>query len=479
MPSLLDLANETLYHIIGDIHPHDILNFALCRKQIYLLTQKTLQEHKSWKQTYTHVVLDGCHRHQNYSHPLQLIREVCMNWKIGEFPKSLRVECCDFDESESESDYEDIKQYEAEKREDDVTIQTIMQDIGNYVREKATTSADLPDITWKNLWSSIDIGNRAPMIGLLFLFFPNLEIICLNSYTWNASAMGGIVDMIASRDLHGNLARTEALTRVSEIQIFGGPNNVAGEDVEYLLPFAALPSLRTISGNFLSSFFDEPMGWPPGFRSSNVTEITLQRSGIETKDLTQLLSGVNNLKRFTYSHNAVLADDRASMEAHKIIGILLEHARHSLEYLSLTGDCHSHNADHDQHSNNGSLQGFSVLKEVLLHSAIYVDQVPYDGLSPDPDEGLYGPRNKDVIQALVDVLPPSIETVQLTGPYLLRRRLDHLLANLSKQKNLRIPKLNRITVLSQPWHKPIPGFESLTQTCNDVGVTLELVPEED
>lgn len=481
MPSLLDLANETLYQIIEDIHPNDILNFSLCRKEVHLLAREILQEHKSWQQTYTHVVLHGCHRHQNDSHPLQLIREICMDWKIGEFPKSLRVECCDVDENESDHE-DDDKKYEAEKRKDGITTQTIIQDIGSYIREKAMLSAHLPNLVLEELCISINKGYRAAMIGLLLLLLPNLETICFNSYTWNASSLDEILDTVASRDLYGHPARAKALTRLSQIQILGARDNVAGEDFWYLLPFAALPSMRTIFGTFVSSPDDKPMEWPPSFRSSHVTEITLQHSGIEVQHLTQLLSSVSALKRFTYSHNQGLDNDNASMKAHKIIGALLEHAEHSLEYLALTGHCDFRDAEEDKHYNKGSLQGFRVLKEVFLHSDIYVDQVPYDGSSPDPDEGIYGERSKDVIRALVDVLPPSIETVQLVGRRLsghLSGHLSHLLANLWEQKDLRLPKLNNITALMYYWHISSALVESLTQRCNNIGVRLEVGPEEE
>lgn len=477
MPSLLDFSNETLYLIIQNIHPHDILNFSLCRKEVHLLAKETLKEVKTWEQAYTHVVLHGCHRHRENSHPLRLIRDIYMDWRIGEFPKSLKVECCDFDafdENESGNEDED-KEYEVENREDDITTRTIMQEIESYTKDRAAKSGYLPSSELADLCGLIKEGCRAAMIGLLLLILPSLESISLLDYTWNASRLGDMVSTIAGQDLRRRPPRSNGLSKLSQIEILGSRENPEGEDFEFLVQFAALPSMRTLLGKYVEALDDDDsMIWPFGLRVSGVTEIILQHSAVGISPLTQIFSGIHALKRFTYSHSRLFFDN-SSMKAHKIIGALLEHARDSLEYLALTGHCSIRDSDEDDHYNKGSLQGFRVLKEAFLHSAIYVDQVPYDGSSPDPDEGIYGDRYQDAIRAFVDVLPGSIETVQLTGRDVVRH-LDGLLANLWQEKVLRLSNLNQIIIHAHPIH--LRGkVSSLTQLCDSIGVTLEIREE--
>ncbi|CAF9909913.1 MAG: hypothetical protein ALECFALPRED_006107 [Alectoria fallacina] len=471
MPLLLDFSNETLYLIIQNIHPHDILNFSLCRKEIHLLTKETLKEVKTWEQAYTHVVLHGCHRHQKNSHPLRLIRDIWMDWRIGEFPKSLEVECCNVDENKSDNK-DDDKENEAEQREDDNTIRTIMQDIESYTKQRAATTGYLPSSELDDFCDLIKKGYRAAMIGLLLLFLPNLEKLSLQDYTWNASRLGKMIGTIAGQDLRRNPPRSNGLSKLSQIQILGSEVNRQGEDFEFLVQFAALPSMRTLRGKYVVALDDDDsMIWPFGSRVSDVTEITLHQSAVGISPLTQIFSGIHALKRFTYSHGQFFPDN-STMKAHKIIGALLEHAGESLEYVALTGYCSDRFPEQDDHYNKGSLQGFRVLKEAFLHSAIHVDWVPYDGSSTNPDGGIYGDGYQEAIRALVDILPGSIETVRLIGEDVVRH-LDSLLANLWEQKHLRLSKLNNIIVHAHLMLAHRPWVRSLTQLCDSIGVTLE------
>ena len=472
MPSLSDLSNEILDTIIENIRPDDILNFSLSSKWIHLLTKKALDQHKSWSPVYTHIVLHGCHRHRNDCHPMRLIRDICLDWRIGEYPRSLSVECCGIDEYEDgETDSQNSdREDDAEETKDSSTIRIILQDIKCCIKDKAMSSGYLSKSEIDDLCWLMKEGYRAAMIGLLLLFLPNLESICFKNYTWNASRLSGIVNTVAGQDLDKQNPR--ALTKLSEIQIFGLGGDYKGEDLEFLVPFAALPSVRTLSGCFLEALDDDPMVWPFGPRVSNVTRIILNQSAVAVKPLTQILSGIDALKSFTYAHTRRLCD-RYPMKSHTVIGALHEHARDSLSHLALTGHCNPRDQEEDDHCNKGSLLDFKTLKEAVLDSAIYVDQVPYEGSSPDPDEGIYGDRLQDSIRALVDVLPPSLETLNLTGRDLVHH-VDGLLAKFGEQKDLRLPNLRKITLVVGLWHRKTFRFQHLTQMCDNVGVTLEV-----
>ena len=45
MKTFLDLANETLLHIIGDVQPEDILDVSLSCKFLHALARDTLAQH--------------------------------------------------------------------------------------------------------------------------------------------------------------------------------------------------------------------------------------------------------------------------------------------------------------------------------------------------------------------------------------------------------------------------------------------------
>ena len=95
MASLMKLANETLIQIIEDLHPEDILNFSLGCKDLGLLAQETLAQHRERQETYSDVILCGCHRHDDNPHPSTLIVEIYRDPRIAYFPRRLIIECCE------------------------------------------------------------------------------------------------------------------------------------------------------------------------------------------------------------------------------------------------------------------------------------------------------------------------------------------------------------------------------------------------
>ncbi|CAF9905735.1 hypothetical protein IMSHALPRED_003953 [Imshaugia aleurites] len=477
MPSLLDFSNETLYHIIEKISPSDILNFALCCSDLHRLAQKTLEMHGSWKQAYTSVVLRGCHRHPKRSHPLQLIRDICMDWRVGEFPKVLKVECCDkYEYNDGESDNEE--QHEESRiwrGEDSRTVTKLMAGIDGDIKDMALAPGFLPSSEVDDLCSLIRSGHKDAMIGLLLLLLPNLESICFEGYSWKADELSKIVAAIASPDLRGRPG-SKLLTKLSQIEVDTFSSFRGGENLALLTQFAALPSMRTLVGSHVKAFHNDPEIWRFGSRTSNVTEIIFQNiSRVTVALLRRILSGINALKRFTYDHFVGSHAD-SPMKAHRIIGALLEHAKDSLEYLALTGDSNTHDVEEDNHSNNGSLQGFTVLKDVVLPSEIYVDRAPYECEFP-PDADMYGRRPQDAVRDIVDILPPSIETVKLDGGYQLRY-IGKQLANLPDEMDLRFPELNKITILTKSYYGVSRVWtECLTKAYDRKGMKLEVVEE--
>lgn len=95
MATLLKLANETLFQVIEDVQPEDILNFSLTCKFLSVLSEDALAQHAAKRKTYSEVTLYGCHRHEEALHPLTLITEICKDPKIASYPRSLKIECCD------------------------------------------------------------------------------------------------------------------------------------------------------------------------------------------------------------------------------------------------------------------------------------------------------------------------------------------------------------------------------------------------
>lgn len=255
MPALLDLSNELLLKIIDQIHPDDIPNFSLTCKDIHHVAKDAVKVHLDREETYKDVVLDGCPRHEDYDHPLEFIKEMCMDWRIGEYVKNLRIECCSppvigRDNIPEEEYEEDLRKYEKELREDNVMSQTTMQVIQPYVEEKAVERKfTYPTrIDMELLCSEAASGKRMEMIALLLLFIPNLkslELIKCSPFTTHLKEM-----IFTISEEQWSFGVRKLLTNLESVMLEGDSDNRIAPALEPLLWFAAIPSVRTLHGHY-------------------------------------------------------------------------------------------------------------------------------------------------------------------------------------------------------------------------------------
>ena len=105
-----------------------------------------------------------------------------------------------------------------------------------------------------------------------------------------------------------------------------------------LIWLTALPSLQKLYGNYVGSHWQPAEEWIILPHTSNVTEIRLSNSAIQSEHLEQLFLAVRSLERFTYHHNEQMAG-AMKFKAHKILAALVRHAKHSLNFLALFGNC--------------------------------------------------------------------------------------------------------------------------------------------
>ncbi len=237
------------------------------------------------------------------------------------------------------------------------------------------------------------------------------------------------------------------------------------------MPFAALPSMRSIHGTFVEGQ-DLPTEWSFAPHTSSITEILLRHSAVRPECLAEMIGAIKVLKRFVYDYN-VNYDSGHAMEIENIIGILLEHGKHCLEYLAITGDWFLRIGERGSHPCKGYLRDFKVLKEVVLDSFVYVEPASYGdpGYIPDPTTR----NNGYIVRSLVEVLPPSIETIQLVGMQLLQH-VPLFLRHLLEQKALRLPKLRNL-IIRIPNYRPGSDWErNLRRGLGRVGVALAMYP---
>ena len=480
MNSLLEFTNELLYKIVDQVHPDDIFNFALSCRHLYRLAGEALSLHVERK-PYQNFILDGCHRHTHNLHPLEFMETLCMDWRAGEYVKTLRVECCQHpvEGSKKEDIEKDYTIYEDAVENDQQLCAAVMLRIESFIQEKIFESGvptlDRHDHVARSLHcdsnrkpkfcdvqylcDSAKSGDRGAIVALLLFFLPNLKALHFTEFSWYAAPS---LDRVIHSMAEPNTRTRTPLMELSKVHFEGAEGNSKGENFEALISFAALPSTRRISANFVEGRVDQMIDWSFPAHSSNVTEILLQHGQVKADFLRQLLIGVKQLKRFWYEHHDHDASEPSGrmMETQDIIGTLLEHAKHSLEYLSLTG------RPANIHSCKTSLRDFKILKEVVLESQIYVEELGpiHPELSPD--------SLQDLVR-LVYVLPPSTESIKLVGCFV----LDHapyLLHDLLEQKETLLPNLKNLKIWSFVRRPEANWVQRLWQRCEKVGVALHV-----
>lgn len=425
MPSFIELPNETLYTIVDNVHPDDIINFSLCCTRIRLLAKNAVSLHLQRKETFHngYLVLNGCYRHWNDSHPLRLIRDICMDWRVGEYPKHLMFSCCHYPikgsnlSPEEESEIEmDTKEWRFEKKQDSEFINKTMGVIQGYIEEKGLEFG----FDVRGWLSHVMNGDRAVMLALLFLFIPRLDILCLQEFTQDAMRLNSAI-----RSMPEQPGAKRFLMNLTEVRLMGAVENGQGEEFRSFMTFAALPSMRKVSGKLVQGFSEPRLELTNPSNTSNITEISLQ-----------------------------------NMELQKIVAALLRHAKHSLEYLQIIGRC-----EEDDDIDSRRLQSFEVLKDIRLSLPLYVELLLHREGSPE------NRVDRALVQPLVYALPLSIESVTLVGPV-----FDHastLLSDFAEEKNVRLPKLKKIDLVDrgsecdEGWAKP------LEEMCENMRVTLK------
>ena len=455
MPSLFSFSNELLYKTIDYLHPDDILNFSLSCKLIHVLANKdAVSLHLQRKKTYETMMLHGCHRHENNAHPLRLIEDICMDWRVGEYPKALTIECCSappnpqiFPDLE---DREDTRRYQYARTEDLAVTQAIMQCIQGYIEEKYTETGFLLPV--ESVLKASKRGERGAMLALVLLFSPNLESIRLVQF----SRASHLRQVISSMLDNWTPQARKALTKLARVDI-GKEDSTWPEDFQLLMSFAALPSMRKIFGTGLDGF-GEVEEWS-AHHTSTVEVVTIRASSVRAEYLVQLLVGIRSLKEFTYEHARFLRGVNG-METHKIIAALLQYAKHSLEHLTLLGN--RDDREIDETGNNGCLQGFNVLKDLCLSSDVYLNLAPFPGADGS---------GREAVQPLVNVLPPSIETVTVQRSELFGHALSFLV-DLSEKKHLRLPRFNKLKFIDTSHRRDYGWVPAAKGVCERVGVKL-------
>lgn len=292
------------------------------------------------------------------------------------------------------------------------------------------------------------------VLALLMLYLLNLRSITIfDSYKdRDIDCLKRLISDIANASTEHTRNRSTPLSKLSDVRLECQSTKDGASGLEWLSSFAGLPSLRRLSGNAVTGHCSKrsnPLQLSSGI---TLTDIEFTRSDIELGIFKYLLSRITSLQTFKYSYEG-LPHNRASWEPRNIIQLLKNYAAHSLEDLDLInlfGQGPGKKVKLDT-TFVDFLPGFHVLKRVRLDHSLFIENRPTPtfkkGRPHTLDLELYIMRYGNVeqkVHRLVDLLPASIEEVDLVSPCRGKAEALAMMEGLPELKPSRTPLLRAL-----------------------------------
>lgn len=179
MSKLLQLANETIFQIFESVTPDDITNSVLCCKDLHRLGQDALQLHRAWKKAFSDLSFQGCEQHELDAHPMDFLAEICNDWRISYYVRSMAI-ACSYDEERLWKEQTDrtitLKREERALVFDELYAQ-FGSDVQSLMAKFPHVLADYEgDDSGVYIWK----GEREPAFSLLLLLLPNLRSVSIS-----------------------------------------------------------------------------------------------------------------------------------------------------------------------------------------------------------------------------------------------------------------------------------------------------------
>ena len=371
------LPNEIILgvwpHVLA---PEDIANFALVSKRVFELGTAFLEEDRRLRSKYTIIKNDRDWDDCTLAH---LLNDVLTDPHIAFYVRHLHVYGC---RRSWEPPYGEIDDSGAE--EDVSYTQAYMNLFRNEIR-----SADYLLPSEINAWIQLlEKGHEGPIVAALLNLLSRLCTLNLDSIAFLTEQFT-VVHRILKK------FSSEPSPKLKNIYL-RGILAVENEDMPLVKLFLSLPSVEKITCFEFISIRRHvfPKLRIPGRiiapRSSLITELVFDSCRNITLGLSSLLGGIKALKKLTYVLRA------ATINAYSLRSTLIQHCRHSLQYLKLVRfNCEHGNARFT--GTLGSLHQFKSLKELDLDFSLMVN----------PDAGReFG---------IPDSLPNSIEAIHILG----------------------------------------------------------------
>lgn len=421
MVTFLGLPNELLLQVIDWTDPDDLESLSACCKQIHLLAEGRIKQHKTFKDRYTTITFDDADsKDRTVIHPFVLLESVLLEPRIAHYPSVINLRSWPTKPTRSPHYlYPHTLSLEVAQRR----AKTIHEEIKHcpYLR---------PDQNAHGLESEVQHGNPDAAIALLLTLFPNLQALHATQHLTLFTSVWNMILNIqhAQRKLPPDAKLSQAFSKLTQVDISPSSETLNIDRTENLVLLSGLPWIQTIrvSNMFCPNHRGIPSEYQ-GFVDVAATEVSIFESAIDPRILAGFLSNARSLKRFTYHHQP---RGTLYVEWNPLLlsNVLQKTASDTLQHLDLTSSVQDFHTTLDTSPQVCSLRGFSTLKKLRIDSAL---------LASDESYGISGTKG------LVDLLPSSLEELVIVDKSDEEKAMARF-EGLAELKQIFLPKLTRV-----------------------------------
>ncbi|KAL8845651.1 MAG: hypothetical protein Q9221_009185 [Calogaya cf. arnoldii] len=453
----MELPREIVLQVIEQVHPNDLDNIFLSCRTLFEFAKQVRKRHLEKKERYRTVILGDVHfttyrqfhdpnDKDNIVHPAFALRDLLHDREaMSDYCHTLRVGGLDADGQLRN------------KMTVVITKNTVLAGHGPKF-----PPSSVHHLNMSSQCQELADGNYGLPYFMMFAFLEQVQVIELvrlgnffdndNLGTWN---------LLLETD--EDTTFTPPMGQLQDLRIIGDQYEY-GEDLDKYSVFLKIPHLRTSYGYHVIAVGDElkylNTCWPI------LEELHFHAGAVDSGPMEYLLCGTNRLETFYYEKD--YSDDRP-WAPWQFISSLRKYALETLENLTLL-DCPGLGTDEGERPEETTLRDFKTLKHAAIEFSLFV--IPYRKATAEHQHHRKYESN-DRVSKLVDVLPPSLETLVLHAP----GTVDDLAAmfrDLPVLHTERLPSLWSITVKMERSFKVSRGLKGIKKVCQQFGINFEV-----
>ncbi|KAI4220856.1 MAG: hypothetical protein L6R36_007320 [Xanthoria steineri] len=444
----LDLPNEILLNIIEhEVFHEDLENLALSSKTVFALAKQARTNHLHRKREFSTLIVGDVHLYQSEQevgdwivprkhHPVQALRRLLLESDTTtDYCRVLRIGGVDR-YGHMPGNYDNDLSHEAK---------TITRDLYSQL-QAFILSQVFGKINHTDYWidrllkDNYELSYAAALTSL-----HNIEVLELINCSWFVRKKL-LVHLSVMKSSHHRLRR---------VGLFGN-HYQCGEPLAVLAKFAEIPSVRMICGLHVFGAYSDRSRWPSDPFCSSIEEMHFECSAIDASLWDKLLQSTDALKTFYYDHDDFL-NCIPDFAPRRITFNLCLNAKKTLESLTLVNLSGTGSSCIDENESGFavSLNDFLVLRHIAIDCSIFIDAEDTNNVFP-----------------LVDMLPASLETLELYSP----GKDTDLLAMFRGLRDLRKKRLPWLRSISLQSVWDLWDFsQDIRNDCKMLGIRLAFV----